>query len=129
MFNFPLVDLIAWPATLLGIYALWVVGWSDFLRLVQGVRYTRGIVVRHVSSASGLVPVYEFGHDGIMREATGRVGHTSPQPPVGSSSPLSYPKRRPDLARTPEPFARSIMYAGFAAWLGFFTDLLFRWIG
>lgn len=129
MLDFPLVDLIAWPATLIGLYGLWVVGWSDFLRLAQGVRHVRGKVVRHVPDAAGYLPVYEFDHGGIMREVTGKVGHTSPKPPVGNSSPLSYPKRRPDLARTPDPFARSIMYAGFAAWLGFFTDLLFRWIG
>ena len=122
-----MIELIAGAATLVGIYGLYVVGWNDFLRLVQGVYFTRGTVVRHIDGDEGFVPVYEFDHGGIMREAHGRLAHASPTPPVGTSSSLSYPKRRPDLARPPEPFIRTIMYGGFAVWIGFFTDLLFGW--
>lgn len=123
-----MVQAIAIPATLIGLYALWVVGRIDFLRLIQGVYHTRGRVVRHVSGDGGFVAVYAFDHAGIGQEAKARLAFPKPEPAVGTSSLLSYPKRRPDLARTPEPFARSIMYAGFAAWLGFFSDLWLGWL-
>lgn len=123
-----MVEFIAIAAILVGIYGLWVVGWNDFLRLVQGTYFVRGTLARHIDGDEGFVAVYEFDHGGIMREAHGRVAHPSPTPPIGTTSLLSYPKRRPDLARTPEPFGRSIMYIGFAIWLGIFTDLLFGWM-
>lgn len=122
-----MVEFIAIPATLLGIYALWLVGWDDFLRLVQGVHHTRGQVISHALGSDGFVAVYEFEHQGVMREVRAKVAHASPQPPVGTSSALSYPRRRPDLARPPETFGRIIMYGAAAAWIGFFSDLWLRW--
>lgn len=123
-----MVEIIAVPALLAGIYALWVVGRSDLLRLIQGVRHVRGAVVRHDMNGDGFVPVYEFAHGTVMRQVSGKTASAKPQPPLGTSAMLSFPKRRPDLARVPNPFARSIMYAGFAAWLGFFSDLIFGWL-
>lgn len=125
----PMIDLIAIAATIIGLYGLWVVGRTDFLRLVQGVYYARGKIVRHVDGDEGFVPVYEFDHGGVKKLVHGRVAHASPSPPIGTNSVLSYPKKRPDLARTPAVFARSIMYGGFAAWLAIFTDLWLNWIG
>lgn len=123
-----MVELIAILATVPALYALWVVGRTDLLRLVQGVRHVRGTVVRHAFGTDGFVPVYQF-HDGArLHEVVGLIAHTSPKPPVGSAALLSYPKRRPDLARLPQQFARSMLYAGFAAWLGLFTDLWFGWL-
>lgn len=122
-----MVELIAILATVPALYALWVVGRPDLLRFLQGVRHVRGTVVRHAFGSDGFVPIYQF-HDGVaLREIAGHTAHTSPQPPVGRTAWLSYPKRRPDLARQPQTFARTMLYAGFAAWLGLFTDLLFNW--
>lgn len=123
-----MVELIAILATVPALYALWLVGRTDLLRLVQGVRHVRGTVVRHAFGSDGFVPVYQFDDGAGLREVTGTTAHTSPEPAVGSSTLLSYPSRRPDLARPPQTFARGILYAGFAAWLGLFTDMLFNWL-
>lgn len=124
----PMIDLIAILATIAGIYGLWVVGQIDFLRLVQGVYYARGKIVRHIDGDEGFVPVYEFDHGGIRKQVQGRLAHPSPTPPIGTNSMLSYPKKRPDLARAPAVFARSVMYGGFAAWLAIFSDLWLGWM-
>ena len=123
-----MVEIIAIPATLIGLYALWIVGGPDLLRLIQGVYHVRGQVTRHEAGSDGFTPVYEFEHDGVMREVAGFTAQATPKPAVGSIAMLSYPRRRPDLARTPRPFVRTIMYAGFAAWLAFFSDLWLRWL-
>ena len=123
-----MVEIIAWPALLIGLYALYVVGWPDVLRVVQGTHKTVGTVARHKTGHDGYTAIYEFEHRGVMREAEAFTAFPEPRPRVGSTAILNYPARRPDLARTPRPFARSLMYAGFAAWLGFFSDLLFRWL-
>jgi hypothetical protein len=122
-----MVELIAVLATLPALYALWMVGRTDLLRIVQGVRHARGTVVRHAFGSDGFVPVYEFRDGNSTREALGPTAHASPQPPVGSTRMLSYPSRRPDLARTDQTFARGLMYAGFVAWLGLFGNLVFNW--
>ena len=122
-----LLELIAIPALLAGLYALWIVGKPDLLRLVQGTRHVRGRVSRHHEGSDGFVPVYQFRHDGRTHEAKGRTAQAKPQPPVETGVMLSYPAKRPDLARPPDHFARAIMYLGFAAWIGIFSDLLLGW--
>ena len=123
-----MVEFIAIPALLAGFYALWIVGWPDLLRLLQGTWTKRGEVVRHKSGADGFVPVYEFEHEGIVREVDGFTAHATPKPPVGGTILLNYPRQRPDLARPPRPFARTITYFGFAAWITIFSDLWLGWL-
>lgn len=123
-----MVDFIAIPALLAGLYALWIVGWPDALRLTQGVRHVYGQVVRHDAGGDGYVAIYAFTAHGRKCEVRAFTGHTSPTPPIGTRQLLGYPTKRPDLARPPQTFARSLMYAGFAAWLGFFSDLLLGWL-
>lgn len=123
-----MIEIIAIPALLAGLYALSIVGWPDLLRMIQGTCTVRGEVVRHKSGPDGFVPVYEFAHEGVMREADGFTASATPRPPIGSSAPLNYPRRRPDLARTPRPFARTVTYAGFAAWIVIFSDLWLGWL-
>lgn len=123
-----MVELIAWPALLLGLYSLYIVGWPDLLRVVQGNHKAVGTVARHRSGPDGYTPVYAFDYRGTVREAEGPTAHPTPLPPVGSTVVLNFPARRPDLARAPDHFRRAILYLGFAAWLAFFSDLLFNWI-
>lgn len=127
MVELPIVELIAILATAPAIYALWAVARIDLLRLVQGARFVRGTVVRHELGSDGFTPIYQFDDGQGPREARGTTAHVNPQPPVGSSTALTYPRRRPDLARPPQNFARFILYAALIAWIGLFTDLLFNW--
>jgi hypothetical protein len=122
-----MVEFIAWPALIVALLALVSVGKPEFLRFVQGTRHVHGQVVRHQSGSDGYVPIFAFRHDGRTMEVSGLVAQPSPKPPVGSSQLLSYPKKRPDLARPPAPLGRTLMYFAFAAWIGFFSDLLFDW--
>ena len=123
-----MVEFIAWPALLIGLYALAIVGWPDVLRVVQGTHKAVGKVARHKTGPDGFTAVYEFDYRGVIGETDAFTAFAEPKPPVGSTAILNYPSRRPDLARTERPFARTLMYLGFAAWLGFFSDLLFRWL-
>lgn len=123
-----MVEVIAAIAVLGGLYALWVVGWPDLLRVVQGVRHVWGTVVRHDQSSDGFVPVFAFEHDGRMREVRGFTAHASPTPAVGTRHLLNHPARRPDLARPPQTFQRALLYGGFAAWLALFSDLWLDWM-
>lgn len=122
-----MVELIAILALAPALYALWIVGRTDLLRLVQGSGYARGAVVRHELGSDGYVPVYSFERGGATYLVRGPTAHAAPRPAVGSTDVLVFPRRRPDLARPPQAFARTLMYAGFAAWFAFFGDLLFDW--
>ncbi|GAA0265510.1 hypothetical protein GCM10009127_00970 [Alteraurantiacibacter aestuarii] len=123
-----MVEIIAVPALVAGLYALWIVGSPDLLRLTQGTSHVRAKVSRHESGSDGFVAIYRFQLREKMCEVPGPTAHVSPTPPVGSERVLSFPARRPDLARPPAPYMRSFMYLGFAAWLGFFSDLMFHWM-
>lgn len=122
-----MVELIAIPALLVGLYALWIVGTPDLLRLVQGVRRVRARVVRHRSGPDGFTAIYAFQHRERTCEVPAETAHASPTPPAGTEQVLSYPAKRPDLARPPQVLARALLYFGFAGWLGFFSELLFGW--
>ena len=122
-----MVELIAAPAILVGLYALWIVGTPDLLRLVQGVRHVRARVVRHRSGPDGFTAIYAFQNRERTCEVPAPTAQASPTPAVGSEQLLSYPAKRPDLARPPQPLARTLLYLGFAGWLGFFGELLFGW--
>lgn len=123
-----MTKVIAAFAVLAALYALWIVGRADLLRLVQGVRYVTATVVRHDASSDGFVPIYEFTRAGIRQEVPGFTAHASPKPAVGTRLVLGHPARRPDLARPQQRFARTLMYAGFAAWIGLFADIWLGWI-
>ena len=120
-----MVRVISALAIAFALYALWIVARPDLLRLVQGTRSVRGRVVEHVGSADGFVPIYAFQDGARPCRVPGATAHAQPTPPLGSECVLSYPKKRPDLAREPAPLMRSILYAGFAAWILFFADLGF----
>jgi hypothetical protein len=122
-----MIEIIAIPAILVGLYALYVVGWNDLLRVLQGTSYARARVVEHHSGSDGFVPIYAFQYGQRSFRLPGPTAHAQPTPPVGESEVLSFPSRRPDLARPPQPLARILLYAGFAAWLAFFSDLLLGW--
>ncbi len=122
-----MIEFIALPAILVGIYALYVVGWNDLLRVLQGTSYARAKVVEHHSGSDGFVPIYAFQYGERSFRVPGPTAHARPTPPVGENEVLSFPAKRPDLARPPQPLARILLYAGFAAWLGFFSDLLWNW--
>lgn len=123
-----MVEIITIPALVLGLYALWIVGMPDFLRIAQGVRHVRARVVKHVSGPDGYNAIYAFQHGHRTCEVPAPTAYASPKPAVGSEELLSYPRRRPDLARPPQPLGRFLLYFFFAAWLGFFSDLLFGWL-
>ncbi len=122
-----MVQLIAIPAVLIALYALWVVGRTDLLRLTQGVRRVRARVVRHVSGSDGFTPIFAFQHGERSFEIPGQTAYAKPTPEAGSNVVLTYPAKRPDLAREPHPLARGLMYALFAAWIAFFSDLWLGW--
>ncbi|MFC3096625.1 hypothetical protein [Alteraurantiacibacter palmitatis] len=115
-------------ALLPALYALVLFGWPDLLRVVQGVRHVRGTVVRHDLSTDGFVPVFQFLNGTVTHEVRGRTASINPQPPVGSVHWLSHPRRRPDLARLPDTFPRTMMYGLLAAWLALFSDMAFDWL-
>ena len=122
-----MVEFIAWPALIVALLALVSLAKPEFLRFVQGVHHVQGHVVRHQSGSDGFVPIYAFRHEGRTIEVPGMVAHASPKPSVGSPQVLNFPKKRPDLARPPAPLGRTLMYLAFAAWIAFFSDLLFDW--
>ncbi len=122
-----MIEIIAYPAILAGAYALWIVGMPDFLRVAKGTVHVRSRVSRHMPGPDGFVPIFAFHHDGRSCEVPGPVASATPTPAVGTGQLLSFPAGRPELARVPAPFARSLLYCLFAAWLGFFTDLAFNW--
>ena len=123
-----MIEIIAIPAILIGLYVLWVVGWNDFLRVLQGTSYARAKVVEHQSGSDGFVPVFAFQYGERSFSVNGPTAYAKPTPPVGSSEVLSFPAKRPDLARPPHVFARSMLYLVFAAWFAFFSDLWLNWL-
>ena len=123
-----MVEFVAIPAIAVALYALAIVGKPDLLRLMQVTRQVRARVIDHVGTSDGWVPLYSFQDGARSVQVTGDTASPKTQPPVGSEHWLSYPKKRPDLAREPAPLMRTIMYAGFAAWIGFFSDLWLGWL-
>lgn len=122
-----MIEIIAIPALLAGAYALVHVGWNDFLRIIQGTSYARAKVVEHYSGSDGYVPIFAFQYGDRAIRVPGPTAHAQPTPAVGESMVLSFPAKRPDLARPPHPLARSLLYIAFAAWLAFFSDLWLNW--
>lgn len=122
-----MIEIIAIPAILAGLYALWVVGWNDLLRITQGTAYARARVVEHQSGSDGFVPIFAFQFGNRTIRVPGPTAYAKPTPPEGASEVLSFPAKRPDLARPPHPFARSLLYMVFAAWFAFFSDLWLGW--
>ena len=123
-----MVELIAIPATLLGLYALWIVGRNDALRVIQGVRHVRARVVRHHSGPDGFTAIYAFQHRERTCEVPAQTAFAAPSPQVGDTVMLSYPAKRPDLARDAQPLARFLLYALFAGWIVLFSDLWLNWL-
>ncbi|TIX49191.1 hypothetical protein [Alteraurantiacibacter aquimixticola] len=122
-----MIEFIAIPALLAGLYALYAVGWNDALRLLQGTAYARAKVVDHHSGSDGFVPIFAFQYAERSFQVPGPTAFAQPTPALGESMVLSFPAKRPDLARPPHPFARSLLYLAFAAWLAFFSDLWLNW--
>lgn len=122
-----MVYLFAAIALLPAAFGLWAVGRTDLLRLVQGVGYARATVVRHELGTGGYAPIYRFQRGATVHEVRGQVAHLNPDPPLGTGVVLSFPRRRPDLARTPQTFQRVVLYGGLAAWVALFGDIAFGW--
>ena len=123
-----MVEFVAIPAIAAALFALAIVAKPDVLRLVQGTRHVRARVIDHVGTSDGFVPLYSFQDAGRSVQVTGDTASAKPEPPVGTTAPLNYPAKRPDLAREPAPLMRAVLYAGFAAWIGFFSDLWLGWL-
>ena len=123
-----MVAIVSILAIGFALYALWIVGRPDMLRLLQGTRHVRARVVDHVNTSDGFLPLFAFQDGARSVQVTGMTAHASPTPPVGSDTMLSYPKKRPDLAREAAPLMRTLLYIAFAAWIGFFADLWLGWL-
>ena len=123
-----MIALVSILAIGIALYALAIVGWPDALRLVQGTRHVRARVTGHVNTSDGFVPLYSFQDGARSVQVNGATAHASPTPAVGTDMMLSYPKQRPDLAREAAPLMRTLLYAAFAAWIAFFSDLWLGWL-
>lgn len=123
-----MAQLLAAIAVFAGFYAFVIAGWNDALRLVQGARHVWATVERHELGPDGYVPVYVFIYAERTQSVRGPVAHAFPKPAIGTRSLLSFPARRPDLARPRQTFARTLMYLAFAAWFTVFSDMWLRWL-
>lgn len=108
-----------------GLYVLWKTSQADLLRMVKGSRQAQGTVVRHLfEDGDGYVPVYVFS-DGVARhEVRGFSTSITPNPAVGSPVTLIWPAGHPMLARTPQPFQKTMYYGASAAWIALCYELL-----
>ena len=114
------------------LFALWAIARRDWVRWGAVMREVDAAVTGHRTSRDGdgnhYAAIYAFQAEGARHEAIDEVYSARPVPPIGQRRRLTYPARRPDLARVPRPALWLAVYGLLLGLIGVFAAKLLGWI-